>query len=113
LEPDLIKTFGANWRNEKATTWSKTSELVERYGGDASRCCYALWSHFTHCSVVASNFLENTAPTLSSLDTTIAVVYAGYVLTTHDFLEFIWGPIVTTDSDKCKNDFLNIMKKCI
>jgi hypothetical protein len=113
LEPDLIKTFGANWRDQKAATWSKASELVEKYGGEDSRRCYAMWSHFTHCSVVASYFLENNAPTVSSLDNTIAIVYGGYVLVTSDFLDFIWGPIVTTESDGCKNDFLNVMRKWI
>jgi len=113
LEPDLIKTFGENWRNEKATTWSKASELVERYGGEDSRRCYALWSHFTHCSVVASQMLEYTVPSQTSLDNTIASVYGGYVLVTQDFLDFIWGPIVTTESDKCKKDFLNVMRKWI
>jgi len=113
LEPDLKRTFGENWRKEKLATWSKASELVERYEGDDGRCCYALWSHFTHCSVVASNFLENTAPTLHNLDTTIVVVYGGYVLTTHDFLEFVWGSIATSYSDRCKSDFLNVMRKWI
>ena len=113
LETELISRFGENWRNNKAITWSRTSDLVEKYGGSASRCCYALWSHFTHCSVVASNFLENTAPSLDSLDTTIIVIYGGYVETTHDFLEFVWGPIVTIDSDKCKNDFLDVMRNWI
>lgn len=113
LEPDLIKTFGKNWQNAKATTWSKASESVETYGGDASRCCYALWSHFTHCSVVASQMLEYTAPSKARLDNTIASVYGGYVLVTSDFLDFIWGPIVTTESDRCKNDFVNVMRKWI
>ena len=113
LEPDLIKTFGKDWRNEKATTWSKTSELVEKYGGEASRCCYAMWSHFTHCSVVASQMLEHTVPSQTSLENTIATVYGGYVLVTSDFLDFVWGPIVTTESDRCKSDFLNVMRKWI
>jgi len=113
LEPDLLKTFGENWRNEKANTWSKTSELVEKYGGEACRRCYALWSHFTHCSVVASQMLEHTTPSQKSLDKTIDAVYGGYVLVTSDFLDFIWGPIVTTESEICKNDFLNVMRKWV
>jgi hypothetical protein len=113
LEPDLIKTFGKNWRNEKAATWSKASELVEKYGGEASRRCYALFSHFTHCSVVASQMLEHTTPSQARLDNIIASVYGGYILVTSDFLDFIWGPIVTTDSKRCKKDFLNVMRKWI
>jgi len=113
LEPELIKTLGENWRNRKAATWSKASELVERYGGDASRCCYALLSHFSHCSVVASQMLEHTGPSEMSLGNTIESIYGGYVLVTTDFLDFIWGPIVTTESDRCKNDFLNVMRKWI
>lgn len=111
LEPQLIATLGENWRDQKATTWSKASDLVERYGGPACRCCYALWSHFTHCSVVASQMLEHTVPSEISLDNTIESIYGGYVLVTTDFLDFIWGPIVTRESDRCKNDFLNVMRK--
>ena len=113
LEPDLIKIFGEDWRSEKATTWSKTSELVEKYGGKDCRRCYALWSHFTHCSVVASQMLEHTVPSQMTLDKAIDVVYGGYVLVTKDFLDFIWGPIVTTESDICKNDFVNVMRKLV
>lgn len=113
IEPEMIKLFGANWRKEKASTWSRSSELVENYGGKEERCLYAFFSHFSHCSVVASHFLENTAPTISSLDTAIAIVYGGYVLVTKDFLDLIWGPIVTTESDRCKSDFLNVMRKGI
>ena len=92
---------------------SKAQQLVEKYLGENSRCCYALWSHFTHCSVVASQMLENTAPSQTRLDNIIASVYGGYVLVTSDFLDFIWGPIITTESDRCKNDFLNVMSKWI
>jgi len=113
LEPDLIKTFGANWRDAKATTWSKTSELVEKYGGEGSRRCYALWSHFTHCSVVASQMLERTPPSQTWLDDIIAAVYGGYITITQDFLDFVWGPIITDESERCKKDFLNIMRKWI
>jgi len=113
LEPELINKFGGNWRNKKATTWSKASELVEKYGGNDSRCCYAMWSHFTHCSAVASQMLDRTAPSQTALDYTIATVYGGYVLVTKDFLDLIWGPIATTESDRCKNDFFDIMKKWI
>jgi hypothetical protein len=113
LESDLEKTFGENWRNKKKTTWSNASGLVEKYGGRDSRCLYAIWSHFTHCSVVASQMLEHTAPSQNNLDTTIIAVYGGYVDVTNDFLDFIWGPIITTESDRCKNDFLNVARKWV
>ena len=113
LEPELVKIFGKNWRKEKAATWSKTSELIEKYGGEANRRCYALWSHFSHCSVVASQMLEHTPPSQTWLDDTITAVYGGYIVVTKDFLDFLWGPIITTESDECKKDFLNVMRKWI
>jgi hypothetical protein len=110
LEPGLVKTFGKDWRKEKATTWSKTSELIEKYGGEANRRCYALWSHFSHCSVVASQMLEYTPPSQTRLDDTIMAVYGGYMDVTKDFIDFVWGPIITDESDRCKKDFLNVMR---
>ena len=111
LEPSLKEKLGDDWRKKKATAWTQTSELVEKYGGEANRYCYALWSHFTHCSVVASEFLENTPPSPYILVKAVNAIYSGYVLVTHDFLEFVWGPIVTSESEQCKNKYIEIMKK--
>ena len=113
LEPGLKQKLGNDWRKKKAATWTQTSALVEKYGGNANRRCYALWSHFSHCSIVASEFLENTLPSPHILVNAVDAIYLGYILVTRDFLEFVWRSIVTPDSEQCKKEFLEIVQKKI
>lgn len=106
LEPDLKKVFGDNWRRKASPKWSVISNLINDYLGPDERRLYAFWSHFTHGSAVALNWLQNTIPTQNQLETPVTFVYGAYCLSTSDFLDFVWGSIVTHDSDSCKNEFI-------
>jgi len=116
LEPDLRKAFGDNWRKIKRRIhWAQEqggiSKLVEQYGGSEDRCFYAWWSHFTHGSASALEALQRTSPTQEPLDTVINVVYSRYMLSTSDFLDFAWGPVLTSDSESCKSEFVHSVTK--
>ncbi|MHC4072566.1 MAG: DUF5677 domain-containing protein [Planctomycetota bacterium] len=107
LEPGLKKVLGSDWRQKASMKWHKNgiSELIEQHGGPNSRRLYAWWSHFAHGSAVSVEMLQRTVPTQDQLDTTVAAVYGAYALSTSDFLDFAWGPVLTPDGESCKSDF--------
>jgi hypothetical protein len=107
LEPRLRKVLGDDWRSsaKAGRQWCNTSQLIEQYGGSEERRLYAWWSHFAHGSAVSVEVLQQTTPTQERLDSIIAFVWPAYGLSTCDFLDFAWGPVVTPASQNCKNEF--------
>lgn len=105
LEQELKPIFGNNWREQADFKWANISALVELYGGPSERRAYALFSHFVHSSVIAPKVLERSIPTQRWLDLCIDTAYGSYCQSTFDFLNFAWGPVVTADSQNCKNEF--------
>jgi hypothetical protein len=114
LEPRLLKALGSDWRNKKKTKWCNISKLIKDYLGTDERTFYWHWSHFVHSSAVSIQILKKTIPTQDQLDKIIETIYKAYCLSTSDFLEFAWGPVITNDSQNCKNEFIyNVMGTCI
>jgi len=109
LEPDLKKVLGSEWRKKKSMQWARTSKVIETYCETETRKLYAFTSHFVHGSALVAQYLERTLPTDNRLDIAIAVTYGSYVLSTSDFLDFIWGQIVTPDSEGCKKEWEQVM----
>jgi hypothetical protein len=110
LEPDLKRRFGDNWEAEKATQWCNTSDMIEKHCGPPSRLLYASYSHFVHGSAVVVNYLQGHSPSGAELAKVIDAVYTGYLLSTSDFLEMVWGPIVQEKSTRCQKVFSDILK---
>lgn len=109
IESAMTSIAGEQWRDHAAFKWCDISKVVEQHGGPQKRLLYASWSHFTHCSVLASLILDHIGPTQRNLDMTIGIIYVGYTRATYKFLDFIWGKIITLDSEQCKTAFRNVM----
>lgn len=105
-----IKEFGVeNPNNYKWNKWCAKqggyARLIEKYKGTNERKLYSFFSDFAHGSIIAIRILQNQQPSTSLLIKTIKLVSSDYILSTKSFLEEAWGPIVTEDSQKCKNEF--------
>ena len=109
-EPYLRKIFGDDWRKEARPTWHNISNLIENYLGPEERFLYWWGSQFTHGTSLSIENLQRTKPTLALFDKIIKVVFLAYGQSTRDFLDFAWGPVITDDSQNCKDEFrLNVM----
>lgn len=109
MEPRLRRVFGPDWLKKASTKWANTTEIIAAYGDPDAKIGYAWWSHFAHGSVVAMEFLHGIMPTQRKLDEAIGSIYSSYTLSTSEFLESVWGQIVTIDSDRCKKEFNVVM----
>ncbi len=109
MESRLKEALGPDWEKSARAKWCNMREIIVRYAGPEERIGYAWWSHFAHGSVVAIESLRGIAPTQRRLDQAMAVIYNSYLMSTSDFLDFIWGHIVTADSDRCKKEFETVM----
>jgi len=84
--------------------------LMKDFGDANEMKLYSQLSHFAHGSVIALQVLENTNPQgcAKFLDEVIKIIYLGYILSTKSFLNKAWGPIITPDSEACKNSFVQV-----
>jgi len=81
------------------------SKLIENHKGPKERELYSFFSDFAHGSIIAVQILQNLQPSIELLEKPIKLVYSDYILSTKTFLDKVWGPIITNESEKCKREF--------
>ena len=88
--------------------------LLERFGRKYELRLYNMLSHFAHGSVSSLQALDqwSESPDIS-LGRIIDAVYSAYLSSSHEFLEFIWEPLVTPDGERCKHEFPQVMASSV
>ena len=108
-ENNLASLGVKNLEDYKWTKWCVKqggySGLIEKYEGIGATRLYFFLSGFAHSSVMAVKILQNTANPHKSLLMVVELVYSCYLIGTKPFLDKALGPIITSDSEKCKGEF--------
>jgi len=108
LREHLSELDAENPNDYKWKKWcarhSGITGLIEKYTPEASRL-YNFLSDFAHGSVLAIRFFQNKSPSPDLLENLIGCVYSDYICSTKSFIDKVWGPIITDDSQRCKSEF--------
>lgn len=95
------------------TTWCARqggiTGLMQTYGSATDLRLYNMLSHFAHGPIKAMQTLDGKIDNPEQwLAQMIGDTYARYLGSTRGFLSAVWGPIITSESERCKSDFLEV-----
>ena len=85
------------------------AKLIEQHLGHDARRLYFFFSDFAHGSIGAVKILQNSLPSTDWLKRLIEAVYSDYLCSTKSFIDKVLGPIIPNDSQKCKNEFNEVI----
>lgn len=108
------KQFGEDPDAFKLPSWCHrhggATGLLEKFDRKYEMRLYNMLSHFAHGSVSSLQALDQWSENPAiSLGRIIDATYSAYLSSSYKFLEFIWGPLVTPDGERCKGEFLQVM----
>jgi hypothetical protein len=114
----LQRRFGKNYhehmRDKWCTRYGGVAGLFRRLNRHSDYARYSLYSNFTHGSIVAIELLNKQGFESQRILTLLLTQHFGCFLgRTRSLLNLLWGPLVLLEGEKCKGEFLTVMKRFI
>jgi hypothetical protein len=109
---NYLKSLGVeNTDDYKWDKWCRRvggiTNLIRKYAPQ-SEILYWQFSHFAHGSVLALQILRRMVQNDRRPVDMVDLVYCDYLISTEGFVEQFWGPVVTSESERCKSELWDV-----